>query len=152
MSRTRISSSIVMKQMKDSVFFDSNILIYAHTDLDPEKRIISQQLISSDRLTYLSTQVLQEVSNTHSKKFKHPWDDIDNVIDQLATYNLLNINTGATVHQAIQIASRYGFSFYDSLIVASALECNCSILYTEDMQPGQVINGRLTIVNPFISG
>jgi predicted nucleic acid-binding protein len=56
-----------------------------------------------------------------------------------------------TVHVALDIRERYGFSWYDSLIVAAALESNCDLLYSEDMQHGQIIEGRLSIVNPFLT-
>jgi len=51
--------------------------------------------------------------------------------------------------KAVQIKLKYFFSYWDSLIIASALESGCSILYTEDMQDGQLIEERLKIVNPF---
>ena len=63
--------------------------------------------------------------------------------------NELYTNTANTIHLACQIAQRYHFSFYDSLIIAAALEANCSILYSEDMHHEQVIEKRLTIRNPF---
>jgi predicted nucleic acid-binding protein len=50
----------------------------------------------------------------------------------------------------LAIAERYQYKFYDALIVASALEARCTILYSEDMQDGHVIDGRLTIRNPFL--
>jgi predicted nucleic acid-binding protein len=50
----------------------------------------------------------------------------------------------------MKITDYYGFSFYDSLIVASALEMKCDVLYSEDLQNGQQIGKQLTIVNPFI--
>jgi predicted nucleic acid-binding protein len=50
---------------------------------------------------------------------------------------------------AISVAESTGYSFYDSLIVASALSAECTILFTEDLQSGQIIAGRLTIRNPF---
>ncbi|MEO5344322.1 MAG: nucleic-acid-binding protein, partial [Gammaproteobacteria bacterium SHHR-1] len=49
----------------------------------------------------------------------------------------------------LDIASRYSLSHYDSLILAAALEAGCSVVYSEDMQHGQQINNRLTIINPF---
>jgi predicted nucleic acid-binding protein len=61
-----------------------------------------------------------------------------------------------TIHTALDIRERYSFSWYDSLIVAAALEAGCDTLdtldtlYSEDMQNSQVINGRLRIVNPFV--
>lgn len=50
---------------------------------------------------------------------------------------------------SFKITKQYKYSIWDSLIIASALESNCSVLYTEDMQDGQIIDGKLTIVNPF---
>ena len=61
----------------------------------------------------------------------------------------LNTNTSGTVFSALDIAERYGFSFYDSLIVAAALESKCKILYSEDMRHNQQIE-NLTIKNPFV--
>jgi predicted nucleic acid-binding protein len=59
------------------------------------------------------------------------------------------IMTGNTIFLACDIAKRYGFSFYDSLIIAAVLENNCTILYSEDLQHNQVIEQRLRIINPF---
>ena len=53
--------------MKDSVFLDTNILVYAHTDLDPEKQKIAQEIMSANQ-SIISTQVLQELANTLKKK------------------------------------------------------------------------------------
>jgi len=55
-----------------------------------------------------------------------------------------------TLNDALAIAERYNFSHYDSLIVVAALQADCTILYSEDMQHGQLIEGRITIVNPFL--
>ena len=57
--------------------------------------------------------------------------------------------TAATHEAALGIAERLGYQVYDSLIIASALEAGCATLYSEDMQDGQVVEGRLTIRNPF---
>jgi len=54
------------------------------------------------------------------------------------------------VETAWMLLDRYWFSYFDSLILASALTANCQILYSEDFQHGQVIDGRLTIINPFL--
>lgn len=59
---------------------------------------------------------------------------------------------GSTIKKAIQVKRDTNYSYWDSLVIASALENNCSILYTEDMQDGQVIENNLTIVNPFKQG
>jgi len=55
-----------------------------------------------------------------------------------------------TLNVALDIAERYSFSHYDSLIIAAALQADCTTLYSEDMQHGQVIEGRISIINPFL--
>ncbi len=55
------------------------------------------------------------------------------------------------VAQALNISQQYGFSYYASLIIASALEADCKTLYTEDLQHNQLIEGKLRIINPFVN-
>jgi predicted nucleic acid-binding protein len=134
--------------MNDKVFLDTNIIVYAHTDVEPDKQKRAQAIIS-EGLTIISTQVLQETSNTLVKKFKHKWQDVVKVITEASLNNIVHTNASKTIFNACDIADRYKLSFYDSLIIAAALECECSILYTEDMQDTQIIEGKLKIVNPF---
>lgn len=135
--------------MKDKVFLDSNLLIYAHTNLDAPKQAIIQQIIQ-DQNTFISTQVMKETANVLFRKFKFNWNDITLVLGELKQNNQLHINTDIEIERACKITDRYKFSFYDSLIIASALESQCKILYSEDMHDGQVIENILTINNPFI--
>ena len=135
--------------MSDKYFLDTNILIYAHTDLDLRKQQLAQQSIMSE-LTCLSTQVLQETANILFKKFQFTWPDIQIVLKEAITNNETHINSAFTVTEACRIAGRYGFSFYDSLIIAAALESACSILLSEDMHHGIVIDDKLRIKNPFL--
>ena len=65
--------------------------------------------------------------------------------------NEVHTNQPQTIFKACNVAERYQFSFYDSLIIAAALESNCNILYSEDLQYNQIIDGVLTIINPFIN-
>jgi predicted nucleic acid-binding protein len=138
-----------MKPTSDKLFLDSNIIVYSHTDLEPDKQKIAQTIIA-EKLTIISTQVLKETANTLVKKFKHSWKDVSKVIAEAASNNLVHINTSETILEACNIADKYNFSFYDSLIIAAALESDCNFLYSEDMQHNQVIEKRLKIVNPFI--
>ncbi|NBC83069.1 MAG: PIN domain-containing protein [Bacteroidetes bacterium] len=137
-----------MKQTSGKHFLDTNIIIYAHSDVEPKKQKIAQRIISENETT-ISTQVLQEAANTLTRKFKHTWKEISKVLEEAATNNVLHTNKNDTILAACNIADRYGFSFYDSLIIAAALECGCSTLYSEDMQDEQVIENSLIIVNPF---
>ncbi len=134
--------------MSGSVFLDSNVAIYAHTNLDLAKQAVAQGLINRPD-SLISTQVCSEFTNALRKKFKLDWPVIQLLLDNLLMNNLVHLNTPQTVRQATGIAHRYGFSFYDSLIIAAALETGCTTLYSEDMQDGQVIDGKLEIKNPF---
>lgn len=135
--------------MSGKVFFDTNVLVYAHTDVDTAKQSIAQDLILNNE-SFISTQVIQELANTLYRKFKHTWKDIGEVVTESIGNNSLQINNDHTVLEACRIAERYGFSFYDSLIIAAALECECTELYSEDMSHEQVIEGKLKIINPFL--
>jgi len=93
---------------------------------------------------------LQELSNTITRKLGFSFDDAIKVVEEMSKNNNLHTNTKITILKACEIAARYQLSFYDSMIVAAALESNCEILYTEDMQHNQIINNTLTIINPFL--
>ena len=98
----------------------------------------------------ISNQVINELINILFKKFKLSSEDIENVI--LEVDNLLPIVNFdiKTQIKAIRIKDKYKFQFYDALIIATALENGCNILFSEDMQHLQVIDNTLTIINPFL--
>jgi predicted nucleic acid-binding protein len=149
MLKIKTSNSTEMKPTNDKVFLDTNIIVYAHTDLEPQKQKTAQEIMA-ETSTAISTQVLQETANTLVRKFHHSWADVTKVATEAIQNNNLHVNTDFTILEAIRIAERYGFSFYDSLIISAALECGCNILYSEDLQHGQLIEDRLKIVNPFV--
>jgi len=93
---------------------------------------------------------LPELTNTITRKFEFSYTDAQSAIRECCQNNNLHINAEDTILQACKIAERYSFSFYDSLIISAALESGCSTLYTEDMRDGQIIEGKRTIVNPFV--
>jgi predicted nucleic acid-binding protein len=128
--------------MNDSVFLDTNILVYTYSDTEIEKQAMARKLVLGN-FSFVSTQVLQELANTLNRKFKKPWSEITVAVKEVHT------NSEATILQACKIADRYKFSFYDSLVIAAALECNCSKLYSEDLNHLQRIEGKITIINPF---
>ena len=137
-----------MRQMSDRIFLDSNIIVYAHTNIDIVKQGVAQNIISLP-FTFISTQVLQETANIFSKKFKHDWLDIEKVLQETINAVVLYKNNENTIFKAIKLATTYNYSLYDCLIIAAAIECNCSILYSEDMQNGHSIDDKITIINPF---
>jgi predicted nucleic acid-binding protein len=137
-----------MKLTEDKVFVDTNILVYSYSNNEPEKQTIARNLIA-DNDSFISTQVLQELTNTVIRKFKYSYKDAIIALNESIQNNNIHVNTEITITQACKIAERYGFSFYDSLIIAAAIECSCLFLYSEDLQHNQIINDTLKIVNPF---
>jgi predicted nucleic acid-binding protein len=135
--------------MQDKVFLDTNIIIYAYSKTDRTKQEIAKQLIMNNN-TIISTQVLQEISNTLRRKLKMDYDMIKSLLEEcIQNTNQLAVNNQETIFLSCDIAKYYGFSFYDSLIIAAALENGCTILYSEDLQHNQIIEQRLRIINPF---
>ena len=134
-------------------FLDSNVLVYSVDDRFPEKRQKAMELVSRSVIEgtgCISFQVVQETLNVLIGRLGTPVGQIRVLMDDVLS-PLWKVYPSATLYQdAISIQGRYGFSFYDSLIVAAALEAGCTRLYSEDLQHGQQIQ-RLTIVNPFIS-
>ena len=134
-------------------FLDTNVLVYSVDSESPEKRQRALELVSRSvtaRTGCISFQVVQETLNVLIRKTDTPTDRIREMLD-VVLVPLWQVYPSAVLYQdAISIQGRYGFSFYDSLIVAAALEAGCTRLYSEDLQHGQQVQ-RLTIVNPFLS-
>jgi len=133
--------------MSARVFLDTNVFVYAVAQEDPRSQS-AEELISAGGT--VSVQVLNEFAAVARKKTKMPWREVHLALESVKVLcpNPLPI-TIDTHKQALAIAEKYGYRIYDALIVASALEARCAILYSEDMQDGQVINGKLTVRNPF---
>jgi len=136
--------------MNGKAFFDTNVLVYAIVENDPRK-IRARELLAVGGT--ISVQVLNEFVSVVRRKVKMPWDDVRATMQWILLLCPEAITLTLKTHErAVGIAERYGYRIYDSLIVASALEAKCTILYSEDMQDGQVIERHLTIRNPFKFG
>lgn len=133
--------------MTGSAFLDTNVLIYA--TLQPDKRSVRARALLAESGT-ISVQVLNEFANVAHRKLRKPWPDVAQALEVIrALFPPPLPLTLATHKAALRIAERFGYRLYDSLIIASALEAGCTTLYSEDMQDGQVIDGTLTIRDPF---
>jgi predicted nucleic acid-binding protein len=133
--------------MNDKFFLDTNVCIYAF-DIDGRKKEKAVNLITSNQ-AIVSTQVLMETANVALKKLKLKHEEIQISINYITAFCLLHIIELSTIKLAFQIIRQYQYSLYDSLIIASAYESNCNVLYSEDMQHGHCIYKRLNIINPF---
>jgi predicted nucleic acid-binding protein len=131
----------------DRVFLDNNILIYAYSRSDLEKRQKSRRaLLFYDSV--ISTQVISEFCNVCIKKLHYPVSEIRVALaDILAACSLFHVDD-ETIQHALTIQERYGFSYFDSQILAAAIEAHCSSVFTEDLQDGQIVES-VTIRNLF---
>jgi len=132
--------------MQDSVFLDTNILLYLLSD-DKNKKDVAKKLFKNDH--YISIQVLNEFSNVSLKRFKLSIQDTKNLIEVISKKSKIVPYSEQTILSALNLKERYKYQFYDCLILATALENSCNILYSEDMQDQQMIENKLQIINPF---
>jgi predicted nucleic acid-binding protein len=136
--------------MSGKAFFDTNILIYLYSGDEPEKRDRSRVLVA-ETSGVISLQVINELANVLHRKFHIEYIFIAPVVGEMKDSFLIMDVTIETVRSALALGVKYKYSYFDSLIIASAMEAGCSVIYSEDMQHGQVIEGELTIQNPFIT-
>ncbi len=141
--------------MKSKIFIDSNIWIYAFLESEKE-RAKQQHILSllenipSVSTVFVSVQVINEFHWILSRKY-----GIDDVtIKAKVTKGIAAVANIAPLdfkvyQDAYRIRGKYNVSFWDSLIVASALNNGCTILYSEDMQHGLMIDSKLKVINPF---
>ena len=135
--------------MSGNTFIDTNVLVYAYSNDDLLKK--AQALLALQAAdAWLSTQVLIEFANVCVRKLKVAWPGVEAALTELAAEFRIHSTTPTTVVKATQLANRYSLSWFDALIVAAALECNCETLYSEDMQHGLLIERSLRVVNPFL--
>ncbi|MGI0479455.1 PIN domain-containing protein [Geminocystis sp. CENA526] len=136
-----------------SYFIDSNIWLYRFivnpNDLNSiKKQQIAIEITSKDNL-FISTQVINEVCFNLIKKAKFNDFQIDNLIKEFNLgCEILSLDF-LTVEYAVKLRKNYCLSFWDSLIVASAILGNVNIIYSEDMQNNLIIENKVTIINPF---
>jgi predicted nucleic acid-binding protein len=135
--------------MRDKYFLDTNILIYAFSEDEPQKQEIALSIIDNvPGDTLISNQVINEICNVFLKKFKLSSNKIENVILELdSVLDVVNFDVSTQI-KALKLKEKYQFQYFDALIVATALENKCKILYSEDMQHELIVENRLQIINP----
>lgn len=136
--------------MKEPVFIDSNIWLYSFLRQDEEKRKTAKKLIKSSKRksTFVSTQIINEVC-FNLKKNSVPESEIKEILTSFYSDYKVIYFSEAIMYNASELREKYSISFWDSLVMAAALTRDCKILYSEDMQHGQVFEDKLTIKNPF---
>jgi predicted nucleic acid-binding protein len=127
-------------------FFDANVLIYAASE-DSAKADRTERIIGEGGT--ISVQALNEIANVARRKMRMSWEETHAFLSLIRRLLLVEPIAIETHETGLALAERYGLSTYDAMIVASALLANCDRLWSDDMQDGQIIEGRLRIANPF---
>ena len=129
-------------------FFDTSVLLY----------LLSKDAAKADRVEELlaargtiSVQVLNEFAAVSLRKLRMPLPEVKEILDTVRAVCDVVPLTVETHDRALAIVARYGFSLYDSLLIAAALIAGSKRLYSEDLQHGQLIDRQLRVVNPFVS-
>ena len=140
--------------MNGRFFLDTNVFVYSFDASAPAKARRARQLIRRAVATgkgIVSYQVAQEFFNVALRRFAQPMA-VAEAEQYLATVfrPLMAVHSSQTLlAEALRLSDRYRLSWYDALIVAAALEGQCSLLYSEDLQHGQRF-GDLQVENPFL--
>ena len=130
--------------MPGKAFVDTNVLIYAVTQSDAR----AEELLMAGGV--VSVQILNEFTAVARRKLQMPWTEVGEAVEAFLVLCPSPLPITIETHQAARtIAEKLGCNIYDALVVATALEGGCSVLYSEDFQDGQVIEGLLTVRNPF---
>jgi predicted nucleic acid-binding protein len=140
--------------MSAECFIDTNLFIYQLEASDERKSPTADRIIRTGietRNACISFQVVQECLNTVLRKAEIPLstDESKQYLDNVLA-PLYRVPASLSLYRrALDLQTRYRYGFYDSLVIAAALDSGCTRLYSEDLQDGQRIEG-LTIENPFL--
>jgi predicted nucleic acid-binding protein len=132
----------------NKIAIDTNVLVYLFDDFFIEKRKISVKLVFANPI--VPAQVVSEFLNVSKRLLQIP--KLDTIIKcNKALRNCTIVPTTQTVlNHTEKLIARYDLQLFDAIIVATALEANCTILYSIDMHHGLIIEGTLSIINPFV--
>jgi predicted nucleic acid-binding protein len=130
-------------------FLDSNVVLYAASG-DAAKAARAIELL--ERGAILSVQVLTETAHVLRRKFACNWHQTHAFLETVRALTTV-VPTSLNAHlRGLALAQRHGFSVWDAMIVATALDAGCDRLWSEDMQHGLMVDGQLAIINPFRGG
>ena len=135
--------------MNDSIFLDTNILVYLYSEDEPEKQSIVLNIFDKVHCV-TSTQVLNEFCAVCLRKLRMPSSQVlQSIIEIIENCELCYIDI-EIIQKALSLNDKYGYTYYDCLVLASAIFCGCKYFYSEDMQHNQCIERNLIILNPFL--
>jgi predicted nucleic acid-binding protein len=140
--------------MSDRFFIDTNIFVYSLDPVDPRKARIAEGLVTrgvDSRLGVISYQVVQEFMNVSLRKFKATMSvtELELFFFKILLPMMTIPSSSGLFLEALRLQKANQIGWYDSLIVAAAIQGNCEILYSEDLQHGRRF-GDLVVQNPFL--
>ena len=138
-----------MKPTNDRVFIDTNVFVYLYSS-DESGRKKAAMAALGEGTACVTTQVLSELAHVLTKKFLLPTTNVQAAVHEVCDACEVHPVTPELVFAALRLREQYRYGFYDSLIIAGAGMTGSAILYSEDMQHGQVIDSALTIKSPFV--
>ena len=141
----------MMSYTDTKIFLDTNILAYIFDSRDIVKKNRAKEILTDlviNNVCTISTQVLQELFSVLTKKLKYSKEDAKKIITNLLNLNIHQVTVG-DIQTAMEISINTQFTVYDSLIIAAAKAENCTIVYSEDLNSGQNVDG-VRIENPFL--
>ena len=132
----------------NNIAIDTNILLYSISKNENRKLLIAANLIDENPVIF--PQNLSEFINVLVNRWKYPKENMELIVSEvLRSCTLVNTSISA-YKQAFELIKKYDFQLFDAIIVASALDSGCRILFSEDMQDNLVVEKKLTIINPFL--
>jgi predicted nucleic acid-binding protein len=127
-------------------FLDSNVLVYAFTA--DRRAAAAQDLLA--RGCAAGVQGLNEFANVARRKLGMEWPELRDALAAIRSLCRPIVPLDVETHvEALRLAERHRFTIFDALMIAAALRADCDVLFSEDMQDGMEIDGRLRITNPF---
>ncbi len=127
-------------------FIDSNVILYL-LSRDAKKADAAEAVVRAGGM--ISVQVLNEIANVALRKIGMSWAETNQFLASIRSLCAVESLTVETHDRGRDVAELYGLSVYDSMIVAAALLAGCTVLYSEDMQNGLVVDKQLRVANPF---
>jgi predicted nucleic acid-binding protein len=139
--------------MPDKAFFDTNVLIYALAQ--PASPKPDDRTARAERLLIaggvISVQVLNEFASVARRKLGMPWRDVKEALRSIRVLCPSPLPVTLALHAlSLTLVDRYRYEIYDAMVLAAALKAKCTVFLSEDLQDGQIIEGQLTIRNPFL--
>ena len=131
----------------NKIAIDTNILLYSIDKDDSRKLNIAVKLIENNPTIF--SQNISEFMNVLLNKWKYPKAQLGLIVSEILDSCLLMSTSTRAYKNSFELIKKYDFQVFDSIIIASALEAGCTILYSEDMHNGLIIENQLEIINPF---